>query len=119
LARLNYVTDINSMDESPKRQNLPSGEERRLNPRAQIVRPIRIRTESADSSVELRKTRDISRTGFFFVTHLAHYHVGMRIYVVMGYQPGDPIMREWLGEVKRIEKLPGGTFGIGVHILMR
>jgi hypothetical protein len=107
------------MSEAPKRKNPPSGAERRVSPRAQVVRPIRIRTESAEVPMELRQTRDISRTGFFFVTHSAHYYVGMRIYVVMGYEPGDPVMREWLAEVKRIEKLPGGMFGIGVHVIMR
>ena len=107
------------MTETPKRRSLPDGAERRLSPRAQVVRPIRIRTESADVPIELRQTRDISRTGFFFVTHSSHYYVGMRIYVVMGYDPGDPVTREWLGEVKRIEKLPGAMFGIGVHVLMR
>src|ERR1700722_18880516 len=96
------------MNGPAKHKNLPSGAERRTSPRAQLVRTIRIRGESPDFPVELRKTRDISRTGFFFATHSSHYHVGMRVYVVMGYQAGDPVIREWLGEVKRIEKLPGG-----------
>jgi hypothetical protein len=106
-------------DQPPRIKKLPSGSERRIDPRAPTIRPIRVRTESADLPVELRKTRNVSRNGFYFATHFTHYHVGMRIYVVMGYEPDDPIMREWLGEVVRIEKLPGEMFGIGVRILMR
>jgi hypothetical protein len=106
--------------DAPSKRRLPlTGQERRQDPRAQISRPVRIRTESSDFPVELRKTRDVSRNGFFFATHSAHYHVGMRIYVVMGYQPGDPVTREWLAEVARIEKLPGDMFGIGVRIVLR
>jgi hypothetical protein len=107
------------MDETPKIKKLPSGTERRIDPRAKIVRAVRIRCDSGDVPVELQKTRDISRNGFYFATHFAHYYVGMRIYVVMGYEPGDPVVREWLSEVVRIEKLPGGAFGIGVRILLR
>ena len=97
----------------------PAGAERRQSPRAKIVRPVRIRTDSPDLPMEIKKTRDISKTGFFFISRSPLYHVGMRIYVVMGYEPGDPESKEWLGEVARIEKLPGDNFGIGVRIVLR
>jgi hypothetical protein len=107
------------MDEAPKIKKLPTGAERRLEPRAKLTRPVRVRTDSADFPVEMRNTRDVSRNGFYFVTRYSHYFIGMRIYVVMGYQTGDPVVREWLAEVVRIEKLPEGNFGIGVRVLMR
>ncbi len=107
------------MDETPKIKKLPTGAERRLDPRAKLSRPIRVRTDSGDFPAELRETRDISRNGFYFVTRHSHYHIGIRVYVVMGYQEGDPVVREWLGEVVRVEKLPEGNFGIGVRVLMR
>ncbi len=52
------------MDANSKQPGKPSGRERRQSPRAKIEQPVRIRTDAAESVVELRKTRDVSRTGF-------------------------------------------------------
>ncbi len=39
--------------------------------------------------------------------------------MVMGYRPSDPISKEWLAEVVRIEKHPAGVYGVAVRILLR
>ena len=103
----------------PKSPSALSGRERRKNPRAKIEQPVRIRGDRFDSPPELHRTRDISRTGFFFATGSNQYYVGMHLHVILGYQPGDPVTRESLAEVVRIEKLPVGLFGVAVHIVLR
>ena len=105
------------MEEPTKNSVTPSGRERRQSPRTKIARPVRVRAEGLSSENEMQKTRDVSRTGFFFSTNSQSFHLGMRLYVVVGFEPNDPVAREVLAEVVRIEKLPDGLNGIGVRIV--
>ena len=105
------------MDAPTKNSAAPSGRERRQSPRTKIARPVRVRGEGLASETEMHNTRDVSRTGFFFSTNSDNYHIGMRLYVVVGFEPNDPVVREVLAEVVRIEKLPGGLHGIAVRML--
>ena len=95
------------------------GDERRRSPRAKLDQPVRVRPADSERPVEVQRTRDVSRSGFYFVTGSGHYYIGMRACAVLGYKPEDLFLRESLGEVVRIEKLSAETRGIAVRIVMR
>ena len=95
---------------------LAQWEERRRESRAKIARPIYV--EPADPHgerfEEVRTTRDISRYGFYFVTNKGSYWPGMQVHTISAF--GCPSL-EYVGEVVRVEQLPGGDFGVAVHLL--
>jgi hypothetical protein len=68
---------------------------------------------------EVQVTLNTSRDGLYFSTRAKHYHVGMRVSVILGYTPNDRCNSTSLGKVVRIDRLEDGSFGIAVHIEMR
>ena len=58
--------------------------------------------------------RDLSRSGFYFITERASYEPGARLHVVPAF---GCLNLEYLGEVVRVEKLPAGEFGVAVRLL--
>jgi hypothetical protein len=95
-------------------------QERRRSRRIKIGQPLKIRPSDPkdphfeDSSV----TTNVSREGIYFVTRIASYREGMRLFVaVPNHSPREPQDREYLGQVMRVDALQEGRFGIAVQLL--
>jgi hypothetical protein len=58
--------------------------------------------------------RDLSRSGFYFITDRNSYQPGIQLHVIPAF---GCLNLEYLGEVVRVEKLPDGEFGIAVRLL--
>src|SRR5579863_8092022 len=104
---------------NPGKKDTRGGAERRRSPRVKLEQTVRIRPANAERPLDLQKTRDISRTGFYFTTASGHYYMGMRVYATIGYKADDPVIRESLCEVVRLERLAGEKWGVAVHIVIR
>jgi hypothetical protein len=87
--------------------------------RARIEQPVRVRTEVGPGEIEICRTMNVSKSGVYFLSVQNRYHVGMHLNLVLGYRQGDPVVKEWLGEVVRIEHRDDGQSGIAVRILLR
>jgi hypothetical protein len=98
----------------------PTGEqEHRTSRRVKVSRPLLVRPSDPKYKEEVQITLNISRDGLYFRTWLKHYHVGMRVSVILGYIPNDRCNSTSLGKVVRVDRLEDGSFGIAVHIEMR
>ncbi len=87
--------------------------------RARIEQPIRVRAVTDSDEIDLCRTTNVSKSGLYFISSQHYYHVGMHVHLVLGYREGDPIVKEWVGEVLRIERRDDGQSGIAVRILLR
>lgn len=87
--------------------------------RAKITQPVRVQSQTHSDEIEVCRTVNVSKSGLYFTTPLHHYYVGLHVHLVLGFRDGDPILKEWVGEVLRVERLEDGRSGIAVHILMR
>ena len=92
------------------------GAERRREPRSKLAQPLRIRVLHADFPAETCKTANVSRSGLYFITSSNHYFPGMTIYVTRNYHPDDPMNKEEIAEVIRIDHLKDGRTGVAVRI---
>jgi hypothetical protein len=98
----------------------PAGQEHRANRRVKISRPLLARPSDPKYKEEVQQvTLNTSRDGLYFRTRAKHYHVGMRVSLILGYIPNDRCNSTSLGKVVRIDRLEDGSFGIAVHIEMR
>jgi hypothetical protein len=90
--------------------------DRRREPRIQVDRLVYVQlADSGDSYFEeVRSMRDLSRSGFYFVTDRDSYKPGIRLHVVPAF---GCLNLEYLGEVVRVEELPLGEFGVAVRLL--
>lgn len=90
--------------------------DRRREPRIQVDRLVYVQlADSGDSYFEeVRSMRDLSRSGFYFVTDRDSYKQGIRLHVVPAF---GCLNLEYLGEVVRVEELPFGEFGVAVRLL--
>ena len=90
--------------------------DRRREPRVQVDRLVYVQlADSGDSYFEeVRSMRDLSRSGFYFITERDSYQPGMQLHVVPAF---GCLNLEYLGEVVRVEQLPGGEFGVAVRLL--
>jgi hypothetical protein len=90
--------------------------DRRREPRIQVDRLVYVQlADSGDSYFEeVRSMRDLSRSGFYFVTDRDSYKEGIRLHVVPAF---GCLNLEYLGEVVRVEELPFGEFGVAVRLL--
>ena len=67
---------------------------------------------------EIATTRNVSRDGFYFVTQSEHYEEGMRLSVTLPYHsPRDPIDRNYLAQVVRVELLDNAQRGVAIQLL--
>lgn len=91
-------------------------QDRRREPRIQVDRLVYVQlADSGDSYFEeVRSMRDLSRSGFYFVTDRDSYKQGIKLHVVPAF---GCLNLEYLGEVVRVEQLPFGEFGIAVRLL--
>jgi PilZ domain len=94
----------------------PDGAERRREPRSKLTQPVRIRVLHGDFPAETCKTSNVSRNGLYFITSTNHYFAGMTIYVTRNYHPDDPMNKEEIAEVVRIDNLKDGRTGVAVRI---
>jgi hypothetical protein len=90
--------------------------DRRREPRVQVDRLVYVqRADSGDAYFEeVRSMRDLSRSGFYFITERVSYQPGNHLHVVPAF---GCLNLEYLGEVVRVEELPFGEFGVAVRLL--
>ena len=95
--------------------------ERRRNLRCKIKQMIRVRPSSpqVDHFEEVRATTSVSRSGVYFSTTHPAYGLGMRLFVTIPYNK-DPagLLREYLAEVVRLDKLDEDHIGVGLKLLL-
>ncbi len=90
--------------------------ERRREKRARVSKPVYVKPIQAESAdfEEVRTMKDFSRGGLYFTTERASYSAGMQLYVV----PAVGCLNfEYVGQVVRVDELPGGEYGVAVHVL--
>lgn len=90
--------------------------ERREQPRLQEPRQVWVHGTDATGAPfeEVREMSNFSRGGFYFVSSLHGYHVGMRLNVIPCL--GTPNV-EYVAEVVRVEPKPKMAYGIAVQLL--
>jgi hypothetical protein len=81
-------------------------------PRAKLAQPVRLRPYDSHCPEEICVTRNVSRKGFYFETLLGHYFSGMSLSVTRNFRSGDPMTREEVGDVVRVEKLGTSKWGV-------
>ena len=94
----------------------PKPKDARRAARAKICQPIRIRPLNPSCLPETSTTVNVSRHGIYFKTSVAHYFAGMDIGVTRNFVPDDPLSREEVGEVVRVERLQNGEYGVAIRI---
>jgi PilZ domain len=92
--------------------------ESRLTPRENLSEPVLVRPCDSRYPEEICTSVNVSRTGLFLVTSTEHYFVGMNVIVTLNFGPDDPMHREQIGDVVRVEKLEDGKWGVAIRILM-
>jgi len=97
---------------------LTAVKECRLTPRETLSEPVRVCPCDPLYPEEVCTTANVSRSGLYFVTPTSHYYVGMNVVVTLNFGPDDPIHREQIGDVVRIEGLDEDTWGVAIRILM-
>src|ERR1700730_11029776 len=63
----------------------PSEQEHRASRRVKVSRPLLARPSDPKCKEEVQVTLNTSRDGLYFRARLKHYHVGMRVSVILGY----------------------------------
>jgi hypothetical protein len=97
----------------------PAQQEHRASRRVKVSRPLLARPSDPKYKEEVQVTLNTSRDGIYFRTRLKHYHVGMRVSLILGYTPNDRCNSTSFGKVVRVDRLEDGSFGIAVHIEVR
>lgn len=97
---------------------LTAVKECRLTPRETLSEPVLIRPCDPLYPEEICTTANVSRSGLYFVTSTKHYVVGMNVLVTLNFGPNDPIHREQIGDVVRVDTLSESKRGVAVRILM-
>jgi hypothetical protein len=102
---------------SLKEKEAPSDRsDRRREPRVQVDRLVYVQADDPEGGhfEEVRSMRDLSRSGFYFITERVSYRPGIQLQVVPAF---GCLNLEYVGEVVRVEKLPFGEFGVAVRLL--
>jgi len=115
--RESAVNELQQRIFSLKEEEIPTDRlDRRREPRVQVDRLVYV--QPADSEAghfeEVRTMRDLSRSGFYFITERDSYRPGIHLHVVPAF---GCLNLEYLGEVVRVEQLPFGEFGVAVRLL--
>src|ERR1700728_3751579 len=97
---------------------LTAAKECRLVPRETLSEPVLVRPCDPLYPEEVCTTANVSRGGLYFLTPRNHYFVGMNVVVTLNFGPDDPIHREQIGDVVRIDRLDENRMGVAVRILM-
>jgi hypothetical protein len=90
--------------------------DRRREPRVLVDRLVYVQLADSEGGQieEVRCMRDLSRSGFYFITDRDSYQPGMQLHAVPAF---GCLNLEYLGEVVRVEPMPFGEFGIAVRLL--
>lgn len=95
-------------------------QEKRRSRRIRIGQPLNIRASDPkdDHISETNTTKNVSREGVYFVSHISSYREGMRLFLTVPYHtPRNPQDREYLAQVVRVEGLSDGQWGVAVQFL--
>jgi hypothetical protein len=92
--------------------------ERRQTQRENLSEPVRVCPCDPQYPVEVCTTLNVSRNGLYFATTEEHYFPGMNVIVTLNFCSDDPIQREYIGDVVRLERLGDGKWGVAIRILM-
>jgi hypothetical protein len=95
-----------------------AGKECRQTPRERLSEPVRVCPCDPCYPEEVCTTSNVSRSGLYFMTSTRHYFIGMNVVVTLNFGPDDPMHREQIGDVVRLEKLEDGVWGVAIRILM-
>lgn len=90
----------------------------RLTPRETLSEPVLVRPCDPRFPEEICTTANVSRSGLYFVTATKHYFIGMNVVVTLNFGPDDPIHRERIGDVVRVDALAPGKWGVAIRIFM-
>jgi hypothetical protein len=91
--------------------------ERRATRRLKLAQPVRIRPADPRYPEEVLATVNFSRRNLYFRTRAQHYYLGMHVEIVFPYRAGDPFVTTIFGEVARLERLQGTTWGVAIKFL--
>jgi len=97
---------------------LTAAKECRLTPRETLSEPVLVRPCDSLFPEEICTTANVSRSGLYFITSTQHYFVGMNVVIALNFGPDDPIHREQIGDVVRIDELDEDRWGVAIRILM-
>lgn len=95
-----------------------AAKECRLTPRESLSEPVRIRPCDPQFPEEICTTLNVSRNGLYFVTSSECYCIGMNVIVTLNFGPDDPMHRDQIGDVVRMERLSENKWGVAIRILM-
>ena len=90
----------------------------RITPRETLSEPVLVRPFDPLFPEEICTTANVSRSGLYFLTPTKHYFVGMNVIVTLNFGQDDPIHREQIGDVVRVEELDEDKRGVAIRILM-
>ena len=97
---------------------LTAVKECRQTPRENLSEPVRVRPCDTQYPEEVCISSNVSRSGLYVVTSAEYYFVGMNLAVTLNFGPDDPLHREQIGDVVRVEKLEEEMSGVAIRILM-
>lgn len=97
---------------------LTAVKECRLTPRETLSEPVLVRPCDLLYPEEICTTANVSRSGVYFLTPTKHYFVGMNVIVTLNFGEDDPIHREQIGDVVRVDELDEDKRGVAIRILM-
>jgi len=66
---------------------------------------------------EVRKIKNFTRDGLYFLTHLTHYFIGMKVLVTFPFDDKAPVQNDYLGSVVRLERLSSGMIGVALRFV--
>jgi len=92
--------------------------ERRRAPRENVSESVLICPCDPECPEEVCTTLNVSPNGLYFTTTTEHYFPGMNVIVTPDFRPDEPMQREYIGDVVRLERLGDGKWGVAVRILM-
>ena len=95
----------------PERHPERRGELRRTGPRQVWIQGV---DASGANIEEVQVMRNYSRGGFYFVSHMHCYRVGMILNVIPSF---GSLNMEYVAEVVRVEPMPKMAYGVGVKLL--
>lgn len=90
----------------------------RQSPRENLSEPVRVRPCDTQYPEEVCTTLNVSRNGLYLVTSAEHYFIGMNVVVSLNFGANDPMHRDQIGDVVRMERLKDGKWGVAIRILM-
>jgi hypothetical protein len=111
------VNELEQRIFSAKEEEAPADRsDRRREPRILSDRLVYVQLANSGDAYfeEVRCMRDLSRSGFYFITDRNSYQPGIQLHVIPAF---GCLNLEYLGEVVRVEELPFGEFGVAVRLL--